>query len=777
MDRVRTPRKTTARAVAARLATLATVVAATAGWRAPLPAAGQAARDATPPAVGDLVQEEVVSVSFTGNQAFTDAELRRAIATRASSCPFVLAVTTCALGLDWGRDRAYYSPRLVEEDLGRLQVLLYPANGFRRATVESRVSRSDGGVAVEFVIEEGEPFRIGSVNFAGDSLPPGLAISRELPVAPGDPLSDLYVQEARDTIQMRLRNAGYAWAEVFRRHLRPPGADTATLTYQVERGPMASVGPVRVTGARLLGDEAILDRLPFREGDRFSERRLQEAQRSLHELEIVARASVRRDTNAVSPSPVVPVVVEVREGDAHRVRLGGGLDSAECINFEGRWASRNFFGGGRTLQLRGRISNLLASPLQATFLCAHAGTGEYGRVNGLVAVDFAEPTFLSRTTSLLAGVFLERQSQKNVFVRDAVGMELGLNRGAGPNSRITLRIRPELSRLDAAEATLCATFLACAPPDIDALASDHWLSPVALSFTRDGTDGLLSPRRGFRAVVDLEYAGRATGSDYAYFRALADGSLYREIDRATVLAFRLRAGTISSGAFVQPFTRAGGPLDVVPSQKRFYGGGAGSVRGFAQGALGPRSLSIDVEELLRRRTLGAPACDPRAVMELTCDGSSLAGTDLYQMRPVGGLGTLEASAELRFDFSGGLFGGAAFVDVGQVWPEGLALNDLEVSPGVGVRYNTVFGPIRLDLAYSFREQEPLSVVTSQIRPFVPGKDDPSARIDVGASGVPEPIDWVVSEDLALLVPPVLFGDDPGFSFRRFQLHFSVGQAF
>lgn len=775
MERVRTPRPRTARAFGTRAAALASGIGALAGWGVLLPAAGQMARE--PSRAGDLVQEEVVSVSFTGNQAFTDAELRRAIATRASSCPFVLAVTTCAVGLDWGRDRAYYSPRLVEEDVGRLRVLLYPANGFRSATVQPRVSRVEGGVAVEFVIDEGEAFRIGSVNFAGDPLPAGLGIDQDLPVAPGDPLGDLSVKEARDTVQMRLRNAGYAWAEVFRRHLRPPGADTATLTYQIELGPLASVGPVRVVGHQLLGAEAILDRLPFREGDRFSERLIQEAQRSLHELEIVARASVRRDAAEAGADSALPVVVEVREGDAHRVRLGGGLNSAECINFEGRWASRNFFGGGRTLQLRGRVSNLLAALLQPTFLCAHAGTEEFGRLNGLVALDFAEPTFLSPRTSLLAGVFVERQSQKNVFVRDALGMELGLNRAAGRNARFSLRVRPEISRLDAAEVTLCATFLACAPAEIEALASNHWLSPVALSFSRDGTDGLLSPRRGFRALVDLEYAGRLTGSDYAYFRALADGSLYREIDRATVLALRLRAGAISSGTFVQPVARSGGPLDVVPSQKRFYGGGAGSVRGFAQGTLGPRSLSIGVEELLRRRASQSPACEPRAVRELTCDGSSLVGAGLFQLRPIGGLGTLEASAELRFDFSGGLFGGAAFVDVGQVWPQGISLDDLEVSPGVGVRYNTVFGPIRLDLAYSFRDQEPLPVVTSQIRPFVPGRDDPSVRIDAGPPGTREPIDWVVSEDLALLRPPVLFGDDPGFSFRRFQLHFSVGQAF
>ena len=125
-----------------------------------------------------------------------------------------------------------------------------------------------------------------------------------------------------------------------------------------------------------------------------------------------------------------------------------------------------------------------------------------------------------------------------------------------------------------------------------------------------------------------------------------------------------------------------------------------------------------------------------------------------------------------------MLGGVAFVDVGQVWPREFDLGDLEVSPGIGLRYNTLFGPIRADLAYSFRGQEPLQVVTSQIRPFAPLSDAAPDRIDIGPKGGPrELIAWVVSEDLAILGPAVLFGDRPGLSFRRFQLHFSVGQAF
>lgn len=723
--------------------------------------------------------EEIAAVGFVGNQAFTDGELRRAVFTQSSSCPLVLAVTTCALGIEWGRDRSYFSPRVLDDDVERLR-WLYLAHGFRGVAIEHTLSRSvDGDVSVQFRIEEGEPYRIGSISLVGDTLPPELADAAEFPVGVGDPLSFLLLEEARDTLTLRLRNAGFAQAEVFRGTFLPAGSDRASVSYRVDLGPVTTFGPVRVVGNALLDESAILDRLPFREGELYQESRIREAQRSLHQLEIVARARVWADSARVESDSVMPILVEVVEGDPRRVRAQGGLNSAECINFEGRWASRNFAGGGRILQARALVSNLLASTLQSTHLCSQAGTGPFGRVNWLLGLDFNQPSFFSRSTSLLAGIFAERQSRKNIFVRDAFGVDIALRRSLGINSFANLRFRPQLSRLSAAEVTLCATFLACAPEDIEVLSGANWLSPVALSFNRDESDDLFSPTTGYRALLDLEFADRLTGSDYAYVRAFADASIYRAIDRRTVLAVRLRVGRVGPGGLESAVTGQDRFADVVPSQKRFYGGGANSLRGFAQSTLGPRSLSIPVEELLRRRASdGTPICPPTAVRDLICDGTALAELGLYQVRPIGGLATLEASAELRFGLTDGLLGGAAFVDVGQVWPRGFDFRDLEVSPGVGLRYNTRFGPIRADIAYSFRGLEPLQVVTSQIRPFVVGADSGSDRIDIAPAGAAsEYINWVVSEDLAILGLPVMFGDDHGFSLRRFQLHFSIGQAF
>ncbi len=727
---------------------------------------------------GQAARQEIAEVEFAGNETFSDAELRRAVLTKASSCPPILTVTTCAVGIDWFRDRQYLSNRVIEDDLNRLRQL-YRANGFRGTTVDSElVPDDDGAVTVTFRIGEGALFRVGSIDFVGDTVPAEVAIEADLPVAEGDPASFLLIL-ARDSITQRLRNAGYASAEVFYGFDRARDSDTATVVYRVELGPRTTFGPIGVTGNRLLGDDVILSRLPFREGQLFRERQIREAQRSLHELGLVSRALVRPDTDRMETDSVMPILVEVVEGDVHRVRTGGGANSADCFNVEGRWASRNFFGGGRTLQAQARLSNLLTGILQSTPLCSQAGTGDFGRMNWLASIDFNQPSFLSRRNDFVAGFFAERQSRKNIFVRDAFGLDFGLSRNLGARSFLSLRFRPQLSRLSAAEVTLCATFLACTPDDVDALAGTNWLSPIALSLNRDRSDDIFNPSTGSKALVDLEYAAGLTGSDYTYFRAFADASFYNGIGAGTVLALRLRAGRISVGGFRGMESDPVAFTEVVPSQKRFYGGGANSVRGFAQSSLGPRSLSIGVEELLRRRgDATIPTCTPAAVVDLTCDASALGGTDLFQLRPTGGLSTFEASAELRFDLAGSVLGGAAFVDVGQVWPSDPTFDDLALSPGIGVRYNTPFGPVRVDVAYSFRDREPLQVVTSGIRPYVAGQDDAADRIDIAPpGGPPEWIDWVVAENLAILGPPVLFGDAPGFSRRRFQLHFSIGQAY
>jgi hypothetical protein len=183
-----------------------------------------------------------------------------------------------------------------------------------------------------------------------------------------------------------------------------------------------------------------------------------------------------------------------------------------------------------------------------------------------------------------------------------------------------------------------------------------------------------------------------------------------------------------------------------------------------------------VEALLDPQNgVGSEICTPEEINDLTCDAGFLPDDD-FAARPTGGTSMLEGSVELRFPFLGQLWEGATFLDFGQVWEEdlGVDLRDLEFTPGLGIRYFSPIGPIRVDLAYRFSGGEDLQVVTSKVRPFDPARGDLERDRLVVSTG---PLDWVADDDLALLTPKVLWGNYGPWSLRRFQLHLSIGQAF
>jgi translocation and assembly module TamA len=168
----------------------------------------------------------------------------------------------------------------------------------------------------------------------------------------------------------------------------------------------------------------------------------------------------------------------------------------------------------------------------------------------------------------------------------------------------------------------------------------------------DGTDDLLDPSRGFR--VGLRFSPEAAlqgGQTQGYLRMQLDGSAYLTPRGPLTLAARGRLGSIVGTD----------TLDIAPS-RRLYAGGGGSVRGYSFQGLGPQEIGFDGE-----------------------------------LRPVGGRGLSEAAVEARYRF--GDFGIVGFVDAGQLVDEARPRFDaMRFGAGLGVRYFTSFGPIRVDIA-------------------------------------------------------------------------------
>jgi len=175
--------------------------------------------------------------------------------------------------------------------------------------------------------------------------------------------------------------------------------------------------------------------------------------------------------------------------------------------------------------------------------------------------------------------------------------------------------------------------------------------PAMLSY--DGSDDLLDPTRGFRLAGRVWPELSLQAGAFGYGRAQIDGSVYQPVGPRVVLAGRIRLGTIAGAAASR----------IAPS-RRFYAGGGGSVRGYGFQAIGPRDANND---------------------------------------PIGGRSLAEFAIEARVRV--GAFGIVPFFDAGTIDRSPLpGLDALRFGAGIGVRYHTNFGPIRVDLGTPINRQ-------------------------------------------------------------------------
>jgi outer membrane protein insertion porin family len=714
---------------------------------------------------------ELKSIRFEGEKTFSDDLLRAAISSTATGCNWPIL---CRLGL--GRTVQIVDRNELAADLIRLEYF-YAYQGYREAKVSLDTIVRNGGMRATFRIQEGEPIRVRKVELAGtehaDSLT-RLSLWRllgRLPLKAGQPLSTVAIEASRDTLTSRLQNLGYYRPVVLVNSLIPKDSTrVADVAYDISPGLRMRFGEPDIVGNQEVNSRVIRRMLAVRKGDFYSLEAIRRSQRNLFGLEVFQAIDVRADTVATGDT-IVPITVTVQEGSMRRVRLGLGVSNLDYVNVEGRWADRNFKGGARRLEARASVSNILAQTSLAGVQPFVRIEEPYDELNGSFTLDFTQPWFFDLNNTFNVGVFAERRSIPDVFVRSSGGFYLSFARTLGPATSLTFGYRPELTSLNAADDIFCTNFLRCETNEIQVLRDARWLAPLTLAFLRDRSNSLFTPTRGYVLRAEAEYAARRFGSEFDYARLQGEWSTYREPLRGLVLASRVRPGWARS--INEPGVGQG-----LHPQKRFFAGGANSVRGFGQYQLGPRVLKVSGLALLPE-TSGLPGfCTAQSINAGQCDVTMLAqdSSGFFAPRPVGGAAALEANLEARFPLIGRSLGGAAFVDVGQVWTrsDGVRLSDLVWTPGVGLRYSSAIGPIRIDVGYNTQGAERLQVVANKVCRI------PAAGEKCTPDSIQDGVEYRKDElaNSSSLTPMGFVSWGAGRSlWNRLQLHFSIGQAF
>ena len=667
--------------------------------------AGAAAQEA------DHENAVVRRVTLRGVEQIDESELRAAMFTEATRCKGLLLKPIC-----WITGSPYFTEyhRLDVAELQRDELRIkvsYWRRGYRDAQVTREVTPTDDGVAVAFDIVEGPPTIAERVDVR-QSRPvlDSARIARAGMLRPGDVLDLVVLDTVRLRLQRTLWDRGYADAEFGDTTLFSDSLH-ATLLFTVTTGAIATVDTVAVRGNERVTTRTVRRLVDLPEGSRYRRSDMLAAQRRLYRSQLFRQALITVPPEADSAKPVL---VTVREAPPDAVRFGLGMNTVEFGQAEANWTRYNWIGTARQLDVRVAAGNLLAPQLYGRSIF---GSSVPSGVGADVPAEFLDPTWrasvsvtqpwlFSTRNSLGASVFMHRRSVPGVVIDRGEGASGTFTRTLAEQVTLSLTYRYERNRVAAGGVYFCVNFGICDLATIDAVQQPTGLSPLALRLLADHADDPLEPRTGYTARAELEHASGATASDFRYNRVTGEFAKYLPFAGGT-LAAHVRGGWIR--ALEGTAGAVSSETALLHPSKRFYAGGARSVRGYPENQLGPRVLTIDPARLTVEGD--SLACAQAAVEAGDCD-PGFVESRYFSPRPVGGNTVLEASVEYRMALTPALVA-AGFVDAARVGAPGDGFGDARtaITPGVGIRYRSPVGPIRIDLALRPPGAEELEVIT------------------------------------------------------------------
>lgn len=632
---------------------------------------------------------EISSIRFEGNESFREDALLAVMRTKESPAGFWKFMHTISTKL--GEEPEYFDRLLFDQDYARVQAY-YKDQGFFSARIDTllRAGLGRNTIAISFLIQEGHRSLIDTIQKVGfDNLPQALREELDTSplIEPGEPFIVDRVVNERARIVNAFFNNGFADVHVdsVAAH-RYTSTNNITVKFALTRGKRYLFGGITVRQDSLAServDELVIRRqMDFQEGDFYSEAKRTESERNLNRLGVFETlriepiVGVKSDTSFeipmqvfVRPRPFQELVPEIGvsdENNAFNILLGVSYNN------------RNFFGGARNFETRFRFQ--LQSIQDVEFSRVFQGTGlRDSSVIGNAELSFQvnQPYFFNNKTSLTPSLSFIVEKRNKYYFNPIIRGRLAITSQTARYSTAFLEWSLERIGYEAINATIARLYL-------DSVSIDRrpqFNSILSFTLQRDKRNDVFYPSAGFFQSVSVEEAGIIPsvfgglfGTDLPYSKYIklsGRGQWYvgPAGSQASIWAFRLYGG------FAELYGQSPAP---VPITRRFFGGGSGSVRGWRARELAASTL---------------PEEGGNAVFE----GSIENRWNL--LRDAGRLGFIDFN---RFSF-------VFFLDFGNVWTRvnEMRVSEIALASGVGLRYATVAGPVRID--FGFRVYDPMGV--------------------------------------------------------------------
>ncbi len=506
--------------------------------------------------------------------------------------------------------------RRVKDDLERLAKALR-SEGYYDHSLTDQMSgpgTEAEPVEVTIAVEPGPRYTLGSYQVTYQGLVPnlgGLDAEKDLGLVTGAPAESAAIAEAEKRLLRRHANSGYPFAKVKDdRFVIDRASRTLNGAVALDVGPRVAFGPLRIAGLELV-EEAYLRRLiAWRQGALYDPRVLEKAREALSKTGLFT-AVIFKPAETADAAGQVPVTLELAERPRRSLGFGAGFSTDETFDVDVFWEHRNWSGEGENLRLEARATE----------------------VRQEASVRFAKPNFRKLGQTLITST-TGRHEDSDAFNGWSITQFIGAERVLAPGLTFTSGPVFEVSRIDDQQET-------------DSFA----LVGFSMDLTYDSRDDPLDPSEGWHlGIKSAPFVGVFMESTQ-FWSNEATAATYYSLDAEgwIVLAGRATLGTI-----------VGDSDQGIPANRRFYAGGAGSVRGYEFRTVGP----LDAED-----------------------------------DPLGGRSIAVVNLETRIRVTE-QFGIVPFLDGGQVYEDPwIDLGEeLLWAGGLGLRYFSPIGPLRLDVA-------------------------------------------------------------------------------
>lgn len=567
-----------------------------------------------------------------------------------------------------------FSEKLVRTSVKNLQAV-YQSEGFSSVQVVPAVEHHGGDITVAFKVTEGPRDVVNSLQIEGaDTFPESKFAPQGLKLAAGKPYSQALVEADRTSIVANYLKAGYLTSS-FRQTATAVAKNDPhhiNVVYHVYEGPQVYAGQVMTLG-RVHTQQRLIDKdvASIKPAQPLTETELLTAESRLYDHTGVFDWAEVDPKRQITTQTKEDVLVKVHEAQRNQITYGFGF---ELINRGGSVPSGTVVVPG--LPPVGLPSNFKTD--QKTFY-GPRGTFQYtrnnvrgkgesisftafaGRLDQRGAVYYIDPNFLWSRWKATASFSAEKNEENPIFSSQQELGSLQVQRSLDKAKLVSLFLRYSFSKTDLPRIEI---------PDLVLPADQHVrLSTIAANVTRDTRDNPLDEHKGMLDVVEFDLNTTKLGSSVDFAKMNLQAAYYKQGFHNIVFANSIRIG------LAQPFASSR-----VPLSEAFFTGGGSSLRGFPLDGAGPqRKIQVCSD--------GSTTCDQNHITYINVPSG---GNELL---------LINSEARIPLPIKKGL-GLVTFYDGGNVFPR-VGFHDFTSlysnNVGLGLRYATPVGPIRIDL--------------------------------------------------------------------------------